>query len=260
MFFISSISSISSVSSILSIFIVFSFNSSFASHFSIPSNSPLISLPQPMVCEPYHEMIGNINYYRQVLSGDRCWLSVVPYDYSSPELIYRSYLMTEDGVFMVFNSYGQGSISTDTGARIFQIFPRNQLPHAYVTGEKLVIKTAYSNLSLIMDSNTGLWAMSFGAEIKEDPMISKKNKGGVEWTHMDTFYVDFGFSIGHDPRANANALSTVFDSKNHSCSVKNKELFKYDADQDFEFKFLNDQDLVEFLKIRCQNLDLSPLL
>jgi len=200
-------------------------------------------------CTNYNITNDDVGAQRQqVTSG--CFLSIHPYDLV---MVYRDYLLTSDGEFMVFNSYGEAEGPTMTGARVFYFFPRTQTPDIQATATQVLVKTANPAVTLQIDRKTFAMKGVTNGKVTEDKNVLRTNAGGIELSKMSVLWLDSGFHLGSDPTADETALSTFHDSKNQTCTVKNAELFNYSSSGDVAFKF-DDTELSKFLKSRCGNM------
>jgi hypothetical protein len=209
----------------------------------------------PTDCTRYHYYEQKVQYSRQKPDPKTCWLSIDP---DGVDLYMRNYLFDSNGMLMVFNSYGEGPISTHTGARVFHFFPRGRVPHAEkLNSQELVDKTATPGLDFIIESHSGRWSQNQSqGEIIEANRIDRNNQGGVEFKELPILILDSGFQMGKDPR-NENGTSTFIDPNGQKCELPNSELFRYSNGGSIDLKFVNDQTLVTFLKRKCPNLNLS---
>jgi hypothetical protein len=184
-----------------------------------------------------------------------CYLSIHPY--KAQNLVYRDFLFTSEGNFMVFNSFGPGPDGTTTGAREYMVFPRpnqtaqftwnddqHQLIVTHVTGEKFILD--YDKTEVVAISN---------GTITTAKDVRPENNGGVEFTKYNGLRLDSGYKTGSAPTGIASGTSRFIDAKSHTCSVKNSEIFKYTSEGDVIFKF-SDKDLKSFLKSRCPQITL----
>ncbi|WP_295903498.1 hypothetical protein [uncultured Bdellovibrio sp.] len=187
-------------------------------------------------------------------STESCFFSVTPQD-AYVELNYRDHLLTTEGLFMVFNSFGPGDESQTTAAREFFMFPRvndsfsykwddnaRELEVTHVTGDKFVFDTKKARLKSISRAN-----------ITVADYVEPGNRGGIEISNYQGLLMDGGFKVGNSPTSNANGKSTFKDSLGKSCAVRNSEVFKYFGSGDVMFKF-DDKGLAAFLKNRCSQL------
>ena len=200
----------------------------------------------------------NIQVGRDYWTGSQtCFLSVHPRN-GYTNLLYRDYLMTNHGLFMVFNSYGPGETSKTTGAREFYFFPRQEektLEAIYDEGRQEVTVKVTDDLFFVFDSKTAqIKGLSKGS-VSVDPDVNKNNAGGVEIKSFDGLWLDVGFSMGHSPSERAKFKSTFTDNFGRTCGVVNKNIFDY-ADDDVRFKW-NDQDLKKYLAGVCSNLNVG---
>lgn len=202
-------------------------------------------------CGYYHDLQGTVQFYRQNPASDLCWLSVLS---ESGTLVYRSYLFgAHDGLFMVFNSYGRGPSATHTGARVYHIFPRNQVPDVKVVDDDLFILTSNQNVTFKKNTLTGRWTGSSTGAIREATQIVRNNQGGVEISGQAALILDSGFLMGQDVRT-MDRVSTFKDHLGNTCSVPNVHLFDYGDSGSIDLKFKTDAELATFLKSKCPRI------
>ena len=216
-----------------------------------------IAVSTPENCSYYHFGLPGVHFYRQFFAPTTCYVDVTPMD--TETLVYRSYLFSDQGLFMVFNSYGDGEPSKFTGARVFYLLPRGATPHAEKTEDgNLRINLASPASSLEIDGITarlkGLIKNNVPAKLLEKEEINPQNQGGVEIANYAGLLIDTGFSIGQDPKTDPNRQSLVIDHKGNSCKLKNKELFVYD-NPNFEGLRFNDDQLKKYLHSACPAID-----
>lgn len=174
----------------------------------------------------------------------------------SSNLIYRSYLMSDEGLFMVFNSYGDGEIADDTGARNFYFFPRlNSVPTFQWNDQERVLVVTHTNGDKFhFDYETAEIKAIGQGQVTIAPDISKNYRGGVEILNYKGLLLDAGFAIGRSPSAVGSGDAVFTDHQGQFCSLKNRELFEMDKDQDIQFMF-DDPGLKLFLNKRCPKLN-----
>ncbi|NUN04498.1 MAG: hypothetical protein HUU57_01940 [Bdellovibrio sp.] len=194
--------------------------------------------------------------FQQLWSEDSqsCYFSVSPRD-AYVDLIYRDYLFSSSGLFMVFNSYGPGDEAQTTAAREFYMFPRTrstfvaqwddenrELKVTHVTGDQFVFNYKRANLKSITRAN-----------ITVAPDVVPTNRGGIEISNFQGLILDGGFKQGGAPTGSPNATSVFKDVAGKTCAVKNAEVFKYTSQGDVIFRF-DDKGLKSFLRGRCSSL------
>lgn len=183
-----------------------------------------------------------------------CFFSVYPLN-AYYDLIYRDHLFTSNGMFMVFNSYGQGPESETTGAREFYFLPRprsqflynwkldtKELEIVHVSGDKFVFDSRKARLKSISR-----------AQVTVADEVNSQNQGGVEISQYQGLLLDGGFKVGSAPTSVSSNISVLKDSSGTSCAVKNYEVFKYTSDGDVVFKY-SDDILPTFLQKRCPEI------
>ena len=206
-------------------------------------------------CSRYHNYEQRVQFYRNSPDENTCWLSIIP---DNERLYMRTYLLDQTGMFMVFNSYGEGPISTHTGARVFYFFPRGRIPHGEVlNSQEIQIQTAVPGLDLIMNSTDGKWSNNQPqGRIIESSRISRNNSGGVEFRGLPALVLDSGFEMGRDPRA-SDQESKFIDPRQKTCLVANSEIYIYGNNGSIDLRFQDDKTLLRYLKRRCRHLNLN---
>ncbi len=216
--------------------------------------------------EPCPEIKGRTgnSLYHQLTMKEKCSFSLYPHSVIIPDMIYRSYTFSDDGMIMIFNSLGYGPDSEDTGARTYFIFPR-------------VKKFKFRAQKAQLDFRNGIiW--NFDATIariknatkliiEEDHDVNHGNAGGVDIKVTRGILLDAGWSFGSPSHMKPELKSIFSDSKQLKCEVLNADIFKYTYVEsggemvvdDALFKFKEESDLAVFLKQNCPLLDLSDL-
>lgn len=194
--------------------------------------------------------------FQQVWSSDTqsCFFSVTPRD-AFVDLVYRDYLFSSSGLFMVFNSYGPGDEAQTTAAREFYMFPRSNGGYQYAWDDEnreLKVMHVTGDTFTFSYKKAKLKSISRAQVIVSDDVLAT-NKGGVEITNYGGLLFDGGFKLGSSPTGNATGLSKFTDATGKSCSVRNKEVFDYLSTGDIQFRY-TDSELASFLKTRCPGL------
>lgn len=203
-------------------------------------------------CDEYLVRHGAFKFQRFESDDKTCYSGADPFNVPD-SMIYRSYLVTNEGLLMVFNSFSTSNAPAATGARVFYFFPRNQTPEIVPVGSAQVIyKTATQGVELILSQKKAQILGMKGGKVKENPKVSPSNAGGVEFSAVKFLYLDSGFTQGHDPTSVPSRTSKFVDSNGASCVVENSEIFNYVGD-DSNFKF-TDAELKDYLKSRCPGL------
>lgn len=205
-------------------------------------------------CDEFHVRHGAFHFQRHFLNNGTCFLSADPFDVNNFK--YRAYLISNEGILMVFNSYSASEASSATGARVFHFFPRKNTPELVDNGQESILKFAAPQIEMVLSQDKTQILRMTGATVKEDPKVQPGNKGGVEISNVKTLYLDSGFALGHDVTGDPNKYSTFYDINKKSCAVQNKEIFAYTSDGDTSIRF-SDADLKTFLKSRCPRLSVN---
>lgn len=188
-------------------------------------------------------------YYGQ--KTKTCYLSIRPFN--PKNLTYRSYLFTNDGMLMVFNSYGPGSVQDTTGARTFYLFPRVMaFPKIEVLENGDVLVQTQSQHQFIFNSASFSLSEVSDAVVFEDANISKSNKGGVDLKLKRGLLLDLGFIMGQNPAEIPSRRVFFKDAKNQSCTIRNQEIFNY-RDDDVYLDF-SDQEIKTKFRKQCSKL------
>lgn len=191
----------------------------------------------------------------QVLQGrTKCFLTVVSRD--NYHMVYRDFLFSGDGLFMIFDSFGAGSESTMTAAREFYMFPRNKtqpLSYKYDAATKSIQVTSAFGKVFTFNTQKSILTGISGSEFTMDHNVKPDRRGGLEFVKNDGLILDVGYKIGESPSQNPKNKIVFKDSQERSCAVVNADVFHYTAEKDAVFKF-TDEQLKSFLKSRCPGL------
>lgn len=176
----------------------------------------------------------------------------------------RNYTFGRDGKLQIFNSFGNaGKFSKDTGTRTFYFLPAVKKPSVKINSVSgdLQVETA-SGHTFMFSKDTGMLKKMDGATIKEDPVISGTNKGGVEFENHFGIILDSGWGLGTTNYLSPGKKSTFKDQKGNTCEVSNSEVFNYPpkgSREEVAPKFQTRETLEPFLSKKCPKLDLTPL-
>lgn len=156
-----------------------------------------------------------------------CWHSIHPMN-GYEDLVYRSYLVSSDGMLFVFNSYGKGSDTKSTGARTYYFFPREIYEPASVTlASNQVSVKINSKLSFDFESKNLYPLNNANIVFKNYTSINPKNAGGVEVLRYNGVYLDTGFMMGK-PANSVPTLKSMFKNQfGQKCSIVNQSIFDY---------------------------------
>lgn len=209
------------------------------------------SFADQIQCSEIFKRAGAYQFHRFFGNNGKCYFSSQPMDNPPFYYHYRSFLFTDDGLFMIFNSY-EGFDVTD-GARNFMIFPRNQTPSLAFEDTKPVMKSATSGFELVLHPTKSIIDSIHGGDFAEDYNINPTNNGGVEIFNMKTLILDSGFAVKKSSFADMTAESVFKDVAGHECRVVNKEVYHFVNHDDVAFNF-SDAELKEFLAQRCPEI------
>lgn len=206
-----------------------------------------------MRSENCSEIIQQVGFYSyQRYQGQfACYLMASPQGVGST---YRSPILTDEGMFMIFNSY-QNQRASD-GARVFYFFPRERIPNFEIVQGQPVLRSSTNGIDILMSPRkVGFLGMN-GGVLREAPVVSPQNKGGIEISKVKTLWLDAGFMLGADPTADLSSSSRFTDLDGRTCVVKNKEIFTAQGSYDSYFHF-TDEELKKFLAKRCPQLKVN---
>lgn len=206
--------------------------------------------PAPDRCKTATETVKGVQLQRIWLEqAGICMLSVSPTD-AYKTMVYRDYVLTEDGMFMVFNAYGTDG---QFGARDFFLFPRKQAEINYQwqpENDELIIEHVTGDTFVFDINKAVLKSISGAAKVVVDK-VTTTNKGGVSIVGYRGQLLDVGFAMNNDPAMNRNGNS-VLSSAGKSCSLRNQDLFRYMSDGDVIFKFKKDAEFQQLVSSSCR--------
>ncbi len=217
-------------------------------------------------CVDLYQSKRNIQV-QQIKSVDEiCFLSVIPKN-AYIDLVYRSYVFSNRGSLLVFNSFGDGDSAGDnedelTGAKEFYFFPRLQKPQIFswesdMTPNKDYLKIESNHyFTLKIDAETGLIVSVDQANIKIDPEVRPDNQGGVRISPKSGLIYELPFTKGVAPSSQPNIRGVFLDSSGSKCEIKAGDLFSKDSNGEIYFK-MSDYALKQFLKIKCPKLNVE---
>ncbi|MBK9293867.1 MAG: hypothetical protein IPM57_05395 [Oligoflexia bacterium] len=216
------------------------------------SHSAVASKNRQEECSFFYFKTGALDIYRQFSKPNNCDLSINPSNQFG--MIYRSILLTANGMMMVFNSYGPGSNSTSTAARVFYLFPRGLLPTVDNLSKSILVRGSNENAIFSFDRKNGKLIGLKDGSVFEDVDVNPKNNAGIEILNYNGLLIDVGFAIGKDPSLNKKGESVARDSENRQCKIKNTDLFEYTSGGGANLKFPTDDQLKIFMLQNCPDL------
>jgi hypothetical protein len=195
--------------------------------------------------------VGGTQGYSDSLGGGKCFVSIHPMEAT---MVYRDYALFDDGMLMVFNSYGETEGPTMTSAREFYFFPRaGALALAMDVAAKTVAVIMADGGRASFDPPTAqISALDRGA-VTVASRIDRADRGGVEITGYNGLMLDAGFRLGELPSGRPDADATFRSAQGQTCTVKNKEIFAYLSGGEHALKY-GDAALSAWLKTRCPGL------
>ncbi|MGE5086002.1 MAG: hypothetical protein ACM3MG_06840 [Bacillota bacterium] len=178
-----------------------------------------------------------------------CSIGVSPKD-AWQVLTYRDYSIASDGLFMVFNSYGN---SGNFSVRDFMLFPRvnESISYKWNDATRELVVTGASNDVYTFNADTAQIKSISGAKKVTVGPVNHNNRGGVEIQGYKGQILDIGYTTGQDPSQNKEGLSK-YNRGTSSCHIKNSALFSYMSNGDIQFKFDNDKEFLSVIKSQCK--------
>ncbi|MFI5346295.1 MAG: hypothetical protein ACHQ51_07970 [Elusimicrobiota bacterium] len=200
---------------------------------------------------PVH--IGGTQGYADGLASGHCFVSIDPTETTG--LVYRAHAFFDDGLLMVFSSYGDGEGNPNlTSAREFFFFPRRSALELTmdVAAGAVSVRMSDGGRVIFNPATAQIVSLERGA-VTVSPRIDPAERGGVEIPSYSGLMLDAGFRLGESPSGRPTFDSTFRDARGRTCTVKNNEIFNYTPDGDHAFKF-TDAQLSAWLATRCPGL------
>jgi hypothetical protein len=186
---------------------------------------------------------GNIN------KGEKCFISISHRKNSS--LIYRTHYFDTKGQYMVFNSFGNGPSSKQTGARLYSILPNKNELKMSIIGNDLKIELGAA-LSINFDLDTTYINGSSGFTVIEDIKIRHDNMGGVYINSSSLPFIDFGFRFGGSPLWDLSRKFQYYDKQLSKVCEKMNGLIYVKKKGEVKRIFSQNMDTVKYLRSSCR--------
>lgn len=205
-------------------------------------------------CETFFKKVGQVQVQKDSGDNNWCFVSIHPFDIG-PDLVYRDYLITNQGLLMVFNSYSSEDNSSSTGAREYYFFPRTLQDLSVEANESDLIKSVKVTMSngkqiLFSSQNAEISDLESGL-FKLDPQVNKHNKAGLEVIKYEGLWLDAGYALGHSPSENLNEMATFTDATGVRCLVQKSLIFNSHAE------IVSDDLISKIVKRQCPKLKIS---
>jgi len=200
-------------------------------------------------CDRFLKHSGDILIQRTWDTDSRnCFVSIHPMNIDNMK--YRDYYFDNSGLFMVFNSYGDGSTASTTGARVFYLLPKiyDYPDFSIEPNGDVLLRTVSGHLFLFDSVKFGIKTFSPGSFTEQ--ALSKTNKGGVEIKPTAGYWLDAGWKMGGMATDSASSKTAVYGSRAGQCSLVNKEIYAYNQGYNHPL-LLEGQDLDLFFQRRC---------
>lgn len=179
------------------------------------------------LCPEKLESFENIQIQQSLSSdGKTCYFSVHPRD-AFETMIYRDYLLTSDGLLMVFNSYDSTEESLASGAREFYFLGQVFSEFQWFTEEGLMKVRGLGGLTYAFDLTSAQLKTLTGAQLKLAAEVSPTNKGGLEVESFAGIWIDASFRLGGSPAMSSTATSQIRNGNSETCRAPNSSLFQY---------------------------------
>jgi hypothetical protein len=197
---------------------------------------------------------NNLQIHQNVLSGEgRCFVAITPRD-AYLTLVYRDYLLTSEGLLLVFNSLAQGEGPGSHGAREFFTFPPHFQGFSWeIQGDSLILK-GFGELTLTFSTQTGQLKSISDADIMVAKKVEANNRGGVEIIRSLWPFVDSGFHFGGSPSNRPNAFSVIKNAKSQTCRVENSKIFDFSTG---EAQIRDRETIAQIARSTCEGFHLE---
>ncbi len=193
---------------------------------------------------------GFVQVQQGSFGDNTCFVAI--HSMRSTEMVYRDYIVTDKGLLMVFNSYGDGPNSTMTGAREFYFFPRNKTVSFSVDPRSNDVTVHAANGDdFVFGAGTAQLKLMIHGDVTLDQDVTPENKGGLEITNYDGMYLDVGFSLGHAPNSEPERRIEFHSIKGTTCELKVKDVFVNVNSQ--PTITMSDDELSAFLQKKCSH-------
>lgn len=179
------------------------------------------------LCPDRVESFGN-TLIQQLYStkGKRCFFRVQPRT-NDVSMVYRNYLLTDDGMMMVFNSYSEQFNETSDGAREFFFYTHSFDGFQwFAEGDSLIVKGFDQRIFKFSLKTAQLQEMS-GGKVQVSDKVSPDNEGGLEILTYENIYVDAGFRLGGSPSGQQKSTSLVKNPLGQTCKIPNGKAYEY---------------------------------
>ena len=198
-------------------------------------------------CLPHSQSLEGIRIQTGAFSDQECFISVSETKWRG--MIYRNFLFTSKGEILVFNSFGDGPSSTDTGARAFYLRPfRAELEWRFNEVNDLEIRLPSGEIARF-DSLSADWVELTNGRVHVEREVSRANHGGVEISYDNGFQLDSGFRFGGHPSSRMDNKMLV-SYEGITCVVENKEVFNRVGDE-HDWNYPDDNEFTAWFQRRC---------
>lgn len=181
-----------------------------------------------------------------------CFVSVSPRKIT--DLKYRDFYFDNTGLFMVFNSYGNGPDSQMTATRMFYLFPtvEDYPDYSFEPNGDVVVKLVSGHQFRVSGKDFSILSLSDG-HIQEKPLATN-NKGGVELQLTRGFWLDGGFKLGGTALDKPDNHSVFHSATSAStCTLTNSLFLRYASDGNFYMRYEGDT-FNKFITQKCPQL------
>lgn len=190
-------------------------------------------------CEDKTESFDNLQIQQTLGSdGKTCYLTLHPRN-AYETMIYRDFLISSQGLLMVFNSFSDSDFDAATGAREFYFLGQSFNGYQWnLKGDRVEVKAFGNKVFQFNTATADLIALS-GSQLSIKEEIVPENRGGVEiLKNTGGVVLDAGFAQGHSPAVETNQQAVLKNSNNQICKIKNNKLFSI-IDGDPQLKPMN---------------------
>lgn len=200
------------------------------------------------VCEFNHGTFLNTKFQTGVYQDKTCFVTIS--NIKNYGLVYRSHSFMSTGQHQIFNSFGPGPSSTETGARVF--FYLVDKPKLKLTFFQDDFEISFGpGLRILFDGETTtLSDKSVGIMFDEERDVNKLNSGGVEVTQFIGNFLDFGFQFGASPLSKLTNTHLIVKANNTKCQSENSKLLEI-KNYDIFWKYTGFKGISKYIDEAC---------
>tara|TARA_R110002072_G_scaffold534_7_gene4156 strand:- start:58102 stop:58818 length:717 start_codon:yes stop_codon:yes gene_type:complete len=208
-------------------------------------------------CEEKVEKINGFQFQSGQLKTDdqlpkKCFIMISPIDNNNS--VYRSYIFNTQGQMLVFNSFGAGDPSKNTGSSVHYFFPFKSELKYLISGDAILIELINGEVAQF-DTVEGKITEMTNAIVHTDPDINRNNNGGVQFEYLEGWTMNAGFQLGGSPLSNPVKEIYIRDSLGTQCDLKINDFFM-NINEEYFLKYSSNDELQVFQSDFCPQLNI----